>query len=292
MASWVRPWVFLYQIFRDAVFAWINDRAPSMGAAIAYYTIFSLAPMLVIVIGIAASAFGEEAARGAIFAQFRDLIGPEGAAALETMIQNAAIGNAGAVATVVGAATLLIGATTVFAELQASLNVIFKAAPDPASPVTAIVRTRLVSLALILAIGFLLLVSLVVSTLLAAFDRYLASVLPGLDLVLRGVSFALSFAMTAVLFAMIYKVLPDAPVAWRDVWLGAAVTALLFTAGKSLIGLYIGSSQVASAYGAAGALIIILIWVYFSAQILLFGAEVAKAFSDRTAGRTADRPSG
>jgi membrane protein len=266
---------------RAAGAAWIADRAPSMGAAMAYYMVFSLAPMLILVIAIAGLVFGQAAAQGAIVEQLGDLMGVDGAAALQAMILSAGHKRAGIIATLVGTAALLLASTAVFVELQAALNVIWKVARRPRRALIAVAREQLLSLSLILALGFLLLVSLVLSAALTAFGHYLDGVFPGLPLVLRILHLVLSFGVMSVLFGMIFKILPDAPVAWQDVWVGAMTTALLFSTGKYLIGLYIGSSNVATTYGAAGALVIILLWIYYSAQILLFGAEFTKACADR-----------
>jgi membrane protein len=251
-----------------------------MGAAIAYYTVFSLAPMLILVIAVAGLAFGEEAAEGALLDQLSNLVGTESAGAVQAMLRSAGTGSSGIIATIVALGALIIAATAVFVELQASLNVIWRAKPSKTSGLWNLVRTRLLSLSMILAIGFLLLVSLVASAALAAFSDYLDRISPGLPLILSILHLSLSFGFTTVFFGMMFKILPDAKIAWRDVWLGAAATALLFTVGKFLISLYIGSSNVASTYGAAGALVIVLLWVYYSAQILLFGAEFAKAWGD------------
>jgi membrane protein len=268
-------------LFRAAAAGWVADRAPSMGAAMAYYMVFSLAPMLILVIAIAGLAFGHAAAQGAIVAQLGDLMGVEGAAALQAMIMSAGQRRAGIIATLVGTGTLLVASTAVFVELQAALNVIWKVQRRPRKALIAVMREQLVSLSLILALGFLLLVSLVLSAALTAFGYYLQGIFPGLPLMLRILHVALSFGVMSMLFGMMFKILPDAAVAWQDVWIGAMVTALLFSLGKYLIGLYIGSSNIASTYGAAGALVIILLWIYYSAQILLFGAEFTKACADR-----------
>src|SRR6202047_5606070 len=266
---------------KTAVYSWLDDRAPTMGAAIACYTVFSLAPMLVMVIAVAGLAFGQKAAEGALFGELADLVGPESAGAVQAMLRSASSTGSGIIATAVGIGTLVIAATAVFGELQSALNVIWKA-PATASPgVWYLVKSRLLSLSIILVIGFLLLVSLVISAALAAFSDYLDWILPGLATILHIAHLTFSFGFTTVLFALMFTILPDNPVGWREVWLGAAVAALLFTFGKHLISLYIGSSNMASTYGAAGALIIVLVWVYYSAQILLLGAEFAKAYSDR-----------
>jgi membrane protein len=268
-----------------AIYSWLDDRAPTMGAAIAYYTVFSLAPMLVMVIAVAGLAFGQQAAEGALFEELADLVGPESAAAVQAMLRSASGTWSGIFATAVGIGMLIIAATAVLGELQSALNLIWKAPPSRGLDLWHLIKSRLVSLSVILVIGFLLLVSLVISTALAAFSNYLDWILPGLATILHIVHLTLSFGFTTVLFAMIFKILPDNPVEWEEVWLGAAVAALLFTVGKHLISLYIGSSNIASTYGAAGALIIILVWVYYSVQILLLGAEFAKAHSDQRRAR-------
>ena len=277
--TWLRGWLSLCE---KAVYKWLDDRAPTMGAAIAYYTVFSLAPMLVMVIAVAGLAFGQKAAEGALFGELADLIGAESAVAVQAMLRSAGDTQSGIVATAVGIGTLIIAATAVLGELQSALNVIWKSPASGGLGLWHLVKSRLLGLAVILVIGFLLLVSLVISTALAAFSNYLDWLLPGLAGILDIVHLILSFGLTTVLFAMIFKILPDSPVEWKEVWLGAVIAAVLFTLGKHLISLYIGSSNMASSYGAAGALIIVLVWVYYSAQILLLGAEFAKAYSDRS----------
>jgi membrane protein len=278
----------VWGVLTSAFGGWMNDRCLTMGAAIAYYTVFSLAPMLILVIATAGLAFGQEAARGAIVRQFAGLMGREGAAALQAMIESASNTGAGIVATVIGVVTLLLAATGAFAEMQAALNVIWKAEPPKVNAVWGLIRQRLLSLSLILAIGFLSLVSLVISTALAAFGDYLTGALPGVEVIVQALNFVVSFLVIAALFAMIFKLLPDATIAWRDVRFGALVTALLFTVGKFLISLYIGSSSVASSYGAAGAFVIILLWIYYSAQIFLFGAEITRAYAESHGTRAGD----
>lgn len=266
---------------RKAIYAWLDDRAPTMGAAIAYYTVFSLAPILVIVIAVAGLAFGQQAAEGALFGELANLIGPESAAAVQAILRSASGTRSGIFATALGIGTLIMAATAVLSELQSALNLIWKVPPSGGLGVWRLVKSRLVGLSIILVIGFLLLVSLVISTALAALSDYLDRILPGLATVLHVAHLSFSFAFTTVLFAMMFKILPEKSVEWDEVWLGAAVAAMLFTVGKHLISLYIGSSNIASTYGAAGALIIILVWVYYSVQILLFGAELAKAYADQ-----------
>ena len=262
-------------VIEQSVSAFIADGALSHGAAIAYYTIFALAPVLLIAIAIAGLAFGHDAAQGAIVEQLSGLLGPQSAEALQSMLKSAAGAHSSALATLIGVITLLITATGVFAEIQTSLNAIWRAAPRR-SAVSRLIRARLVSLGLILALGFLMTVSLAASAALAALGTYLNGMLPAISLLLHTANFAISLALMALLFAAIYKFLPDTSIAWRDVAIGAIATAVLLTVGKTLIGLYIGSSKVASSYGAAGALIVILLWIHYSAEILLLGAELTK----------------
>lgn len=272
----IHTWALLKRTASD----YINDDCLSRGAAIAYYTIFSIAPVLVIVIAVAGLVFGADAARGAIADQLSGMMGRQSADALNSMVKSAGNKGAGTIATIIGLVTLLITATGVFTEMQSSLNVIWKAEPK-GSTVGRLVRVRLASLGLVMSLGFLLLVSLVVSAGLQAVGTWLKAFVPGTQFLLQGVSFAISFLLITVLFAAIYKALPDKPLTWHDVMIGAVATSFLFTIGKFLISLYIGSSQVASSYGAAGALMVVLLWIYYSAQIFLLGAEFTKAFAER-----------
>lgn len=273
-----------WPLLRDAANAWVDDRAASMGAALAYYTLFSIAPLLLIVIAVAGMVFGETAARGEIIAELSGLLGVEAATAVQALLESANRPAAGLLATAFGLGALLVGATTVFGELQSALDYIWRAPPrPPAQSVWGWLLVRLLSLGMILAIGFLLIVSLLASAGLAALQRWWAPMLSHADVVNVGlaqaVEFAASFCTITVAFALIYKLMPRVPVAWRDVGVGAVVTALLFTTGKSLIGAYIGASGVASPFGAAGSLVALMIWVYWSAQIFLFGAEFTHVFS-------------
>jgi len=286
------PFARAWRVLTTAFNGWLDDRAASMGAAIAFYTLFSMAPMLLLIIAVAGLVFGAEAAQGALMGQLEGMMGREGAAALQAMIASAGKPVSGTIATIVAVVTLIIGATTVFAELQASLNVIWKTEPPKEPGIVWLVRVRLLSLSLIGAIGFLLLVSLVVSAALAAISDYLAGIMPGLDIIMQILNLLISLTVITTLFAIIYKVLPDVSIPWRDVWFGSFITAVMFSIGKLLIGLYLGSSNIASAYGAAGALVIVLMWVYYSSQIFLFGAEITRAFSltqGSRAGRRAER---
>jgi membrane protein len=275
---WLQGWV---SMCTKAVYAWLDDRAPTMGAAIAFYMVFSLAPILVIVIAVAGFVFGQEAAEGALFGELAKLVGPDSAGAVQAMLRSASSTRSGVIATVVGIGTLIATSTAVFSELQAALNLIWKVPAAGNLGVAHFLKSRFLSLSVIVIIGFLLLVSLVASTALIAFSDYLDRTLPNLSIILYIIHYAISFGFTTVFFAVIFKILPDYPVEWYDVWLGAALTSLLFTIGKHLISLYIGSSNMASSYGAAGALIIVFVWVYYSAQIFLLGAEFAKAHGDQ-----------
>jgi len=255
---------------------WLDDNAPSMGASLAYYTVFSMAPLLLIVIAVAGLVFGEEAARGEIVHQAAGLIGANNAKAIEGLVQSVSLPGQGVLAVAAGLLTTLIGATTVFAELQSALNRIWRApGPEPvaAAGLWAWLRARLLSLGLVLALGFLLLVSLVASAALSAFARWWGSYFGDWLVMARVLEMTISFGLITIVIAVIYKWMPHVKLAWRDVFLGAVVTAVLFTLGKFAIGAYIGRSGVSSAFGAAASVVVLLLWVYYSAQIFLFGAE-------------------
>jgi membrane protein len=269
-----------WKLLKDTVLSFIDDEALSRGAAIAFYTVTSIAPVLLIVIAIAGLAFGRDAAQNAITAQLSGLMGQQTAEVLQSAVASAAGKSSGIVATVVGIITLFVTASGVFGEMQSALNAIWKVQPT-GTTVSRLIRARAASLGLVAALGFLLMVSLVVSAALTAFANQINSILPFGRLLLSGLNFVVSLTLISVLFAAIYKVLPDRHLEWHDVGVGAVVTAVLFTIGKALIGLYIGSSAVASSYGAAGALIILLLWVYYSAQIFLLGAEFTKVYANR-----------
>ncbi|MCW2238960.1 YihY/virulence factor BrkB family protein [Azospirillum canadense] len=274
-----------WEIVSDATMGWLNDDAMSLGAAIAFYTIFSLAPLAILVIALAGLVFGDEAARGALVDQLGALIGQDAAHTVQELIARAGNRGTSVWASVIGIGTIVVGSTTVFAELQAALNRVWKAAPPQESTITWLVKVRLKALALIGAIGFLLIVSLVVSAALAAFGTWAASYLPALPTLLWVFDVGMSWLVLTALFAMIYRILPDTWIPWMDVWLGAAVTAFLFAVGKFLIGFYLGTSGVATVYGAAGSFVLILMWVYYSAAIFLFGAELTRAYSERIGSR-------
>jgi membrane protein len=270
----------LWTMLKTTVLSFIEDDALSRGAAIAFYTVTSIAPVLLIVVAIAGLAFGRDAAQNAISAQLSGLMGQQTADVLQSAVASAAGKSSGILATLIGVATLIATASGMFGEMQSALNAIWKAKPQ-ATTVSRPIRARAVSLGLVGALGFLLIVSLAVSAGLTAFGNYLDSVVPIGKLILPALNFTVSLILLAVLFAAIYKVLPDRRLQWRDVIVGAAVTAVLFTIGKTLIGWYLGSTAVASSYGAAGGLIVLLLWVYYSVQVFLLGAEFTKVFANR-----------
>lgn len=279
-------------LVKRAVSAWSEDYAPSMGAALSYYSVFSLGPLLFIVIAVAGLIFGDEAARGELFAQLRDLMGEEAAAALETMLAGLRTPERGATSAIVSAVVLFIGATTVFGELQDALDRIWRVPPrDRSGGLWRLVRTRLLSFGMVLGIAFLLMVSLVLSAAIAALGKWWGGLFGMTELLLQGINAIVGYGMTTLVFALIYKFIPRVPVAWRDVWIGAAVTALLFTIGRMLIGLYIGKSGIASGFGAAGSVAIIFVWVYYSAQIFLLGAEFTHVYAQHCGSRRGEAQS-
>src|SRR5215204_654038 len=273
-------------LLKTALVGWWNDRAMSLGASIAFFTVFSLAPMLLVAIAVAGLVFGREAAQGAIVAPLAGLIGGQTAAALEGMIASASSFDAGVIGLLLGVATFLLLATGAIIELQDNLNIIWRAKPVQTFGIVAFVRTRLLSLTLVVGFGFLLMVSLILDAGLTWVGTYLEASFSGVTVILRILNSAIAFGIAALLFAMIFKILPAVPLTWRDVGMGAAMTALLFTAGKFVIGYYIGKSVVASAYGAAASIITLLLWIYYSSLILLFGAEFTKAYAENRGSRT------
>ena len=276
----------LAAVFKAAALNWVDDYAQSMGAALAFYTMFSIAPLLLIVIAVAGSVFGEEAARGEIFHQIEELLGAHGAAAVQSLLESVGQRADTGLATVFGTVLLFVGATSVFAELQDALDRIWRA-PHRARPsgLWGPIRARLLSFGMILGIAFLLIVSLAVSAGLAALGRWSDPFGRGWLSVASSVELGLGVLLLMLVFAMIYKTMPRARVAWRDVWVGAAFTSLLFIAGKVLIGLYIGRSGVSTLFGAAASLVVVLLWVYYSAQIFLFGAEFTWVWCHRFGSR-------
>lgn len=268
-------------MIKETFSEWSDDKASRLAAALSYYTIFSIAPLLIIAIGVAGLVFGHEAAMNQLMGQIRGMVGEDGAQVIQTILQNASKTTSGIVATVVGGVTLLIGASGAFGQLQDSLNTIWEVKPKKGRGVKGMVRDRFLSFSMVLFIGFLLLVSLLLTAVLAGIGKYLSDLLPMSAAVLQAMNFGVSLTVTAILFALIFKVLPDAIVRWRDVWVGALVTALLFSLGRFLIGLYLGRASIGSAYGAAGSLVVLLLWVYYSAQILFLGAEFTQVYAKR-----------
>lgn len=275
----------LGRTFKQTVKRFFAKDTFEMGAALAYYTVFSLAPLLLVAIAIAAAVFGDEAAEGQVSRELENSVGPAMAEAVEKTLQSTRGAGASTTASIIGIAILLFGASGVFVQLQDSLNTIWEVSTEKAGGIWGFIRTRLLSFAMVLGIGFLLLVSLIVSTALSAMSGYLA---PGQTVVYQILNQVISFGFITILFALIFKYLPDCRVDWRDVWVGAAVTALLFIVGKYLIGLYLAKGGVASAYGAAGSLVVILLWVFYASQILLFGAQFTQIFA--ADGRKDERP--
>ena len=270
-----------YQLAKKSVMAWIDDYAPSMGAAISYYTVFSIAPLMIIVIAVAGFVWGREAVQGEIVGQLSGMIGRQGAEGVQTLIESASQPTQGLVASAISIVVLIIGATTVFAELQSSLDRIWQVPHAPkATGIWGMVRSRLLSLGFILGLGFLLLVSLVTSAGIAAIGSWANALFPGWEALLYLINIVLSVSTATVLFAMIFKVMPQAKIGWSDVWVGAGVTAVLFEVGKWLISLYIGKSSVTSSFAAAGSLVVLLVWVYYSAQIFLLGAEFTWVYAN------------
>jgi membrane protein len=269
-----------WQMLKETFNQWSVDEPFQLAAALAYYTLFSLAPLLLIAITIAGFVFGREVTERQLITTFGGLVGPQGAEAIQGLLQSASQPQSGLFGTLLGIVTLLIGAGGVVGQLQDSLNTIWGVAPKPGRGLLGMVQDRFVSLAMVLGVGFLLLVSLTVSTVLSAAIHFMSGVLPGSEGLWHVVELLVSFGFVTLLFALIYKVLPAVHIAWRDVWIGAGMTAALFTIGKFLIGLYLGQSGVTSAYGAAGSLVLVLMWVYYSALIFFFGAEFTQVYAN------------
>lgn len=262
-----------------AIQQWIAKRAASKGAALAFYTLFSMAPILVLVIAIAGAFFGMEAARGAIYSQLKGLVGPAGAEAIQLLVAGARNTDAGRIATMIASVILLIGATTAFAELKDSLDDIWEVPKSQGSGIIGVLRVRLLSFGIVLVLAFLLMVSLVVSAALAVLEHYWGGIWTEAQFILKPLTWGFSFAVIAILFAVIYKMLPAILLSWRDVWIGSLITAGLFILGKYVIGIYLGNSGVVNSYGAAGSVIALLLWVYYSAQIFFLGAEFTHQYA-------------
>ena len=270
-----------FRLLRTTFTEWNQDKAPRLGAALAYYTIFAVAPLLLVAIAIAGLVYGEEAAQGQVARKVQDTMGRPVAEAVQDLIQNTSRSGAGPIATVIGLATLLFGAAGLFWQLQDALDTVWKVTPKPGRGILGIIRDRFISFVMVLGIGLLLLASLVVTTALVSLSRWLTlPELPGGISLWQAVHSLVSVLFLTLLFAMIYKVLPDAKIAWADVWLGSALTAVLFTIGRQLIGWYLGYAGLASAFEAAGSVVLLLFWVYYSSQIFLCGAEFTRVFAN------------
>lgn len=272
----MKKWV---ELIKTTIQDWNEDKAPRLAAALAYYTVFSIAPFLVVVIAIAGLALGQDAVQEQVMGQISSLVGQEGASMVGQMIEGATKPAAGIFAAIIGLITLVFGAIGVLAQLKDALNTIWEVPPKPGGGVIGFIRQNVLSLAMLLGIGFMLLVSLVASTAISAIGNYFIGQFPAWEAVLQVVNQVLAFLIVTLLFALMFKFLPDTEIAWRDVWIGAAVTSLLFNIGKFVLGLYLGNSGVASAYGAAGSLVVLLLWIYYSAQIFLLGGEFTQAYA-------------
>lgn len=280
-----KVWVLLKETGED----FIDDNVTRLAGALAYFTLLSLAPLVVIAIAIAGLAVDEEALRGRLGTELGAVVGPSGDAAVRAIVENAKTPSTGIVSSALGIVVLLFGASGVFGELQSALNTIWEVAPKPGRGIWGTIKDRLFSFAMVMGVAFLLLVSLLLSTALAAAGRFFEHSLPGGEAVWQVLNFLISFGVVSALFAVTFKVVPDAEVRWRDVWIGAVVTAFLFSVGKFLIGLYLGKSTVASSYGAAGSIVLLVIWVYYSSTILFLGAEFTQVYAKRFGSRI--RPS-
>jgi membrane protein len=275
----------LWPVLKEAAADWSQDKAPRLGAALAYYTVFSIVPLLVLFIAIIGLVLGQEAAQTAIIDQIGTLIGDRSAATIKDMIQKADHPATGMVSSTIAIITLLVGAAGFFGQLKDALNTVWGVEPKEGRGIWGYIKDNLLSVVTVLGTGFLLLVSLIISAALSALGKWFNNLLPLPETVLQGLNVLLSFLVITGLFALIFKVLPDAHIGWPDVWMGAAITSALFTIGKFAIGLYLGKSNVATGFGAAGSLVIVLVWVYYSAQILLYGAEFTQVYANRMGGR-------
>ncbi|MBA2628117.1 MAG: YihY/virulence factor BrkB family protein [Gemmatimonadales bacterium] len=269
----------IWPTFKAGLKGWWDDNVPRLGASLAYYTLFAIAPVLLVAIAIAGRAFGDEAVRGELVGQVQQLIGVEGGRAVQALLAGASNRASGVIATIIGSVTFVLAATGAFLELQTALNTIWRVKPKSSANIRDFLVERLISFGIVVALGFLLTVSLAVSAGLAATSAWLNARMPGMPLVWEALNVIVSLGVMSLMFALLYKVLPDVELEWRDVWVGAIMTAVLFAIGKTLIGLYLGRSSTASAYGAAGSVVVLLLWVYYSAQIVLLGAELTRAYT-------------
>jgi len=269
----------LWKLLKQAGTDWSDHNATRLAAALAYYTVLSVAPLLVLAISVVSLVFGEEAARGQVASELAGIVGPQAGEGIQTMIQHADSPTGGTISSIISVVVLLLGASGVFGELQSALNTIWGVKPKPGLGVMGFLRTRFISFSMVLGVAFLLLVSLLLTAALTAVGTFFSHTLPGGEAVWQILNFAISFAVITGLFGLIFKVVPDVKLTWQDVWMGAAFTALLFTIGKLGLGLYLGRESVASPYGAAGSLIVLVIWVYYASQILFMGAEFAQVYA-------------
>lgn len=268
-------------LVKDTVSEWSNDKAPRLGAALSYYTIFSLAPLLLVVIAVAGLVFGRQAAQGELLSQLAGLVGHDAASAIQAMIAKAGLHGHGIIATVIGVVTLGLGATGVVIELQDALNTVWKVVPKPGRGIKGIIRDRLLSVAVVLGFGFLLIVSLVASAALEGLQKLVHDVIPGWVVLGYVLNYGVAIGVIGLMLALIFKLLPDVKISWGDVWIGALVTSILFHVGKLAIGLYVGRASVSSAFGAAGSLAVLLVWIYYTSQLVLFGAEFTRVYANR-----------
>jgi len=275
----------LWGLLKTAGMHWVEDKSPRLGAALSYYTVFAIPPLFVIILFLVSLVVDPSDIRTMMFSEVGGLIGEQSAKAIESAMVAQSQSNKGSLASIIAIATLVITATGLFIELQDALNTIWGVKEKPGQGILGFIKNRLLSFAMVVGVGFLLLVSLVVSTGLSALGKYMNGLIPGLEALWNVTNIVVSFVVIAALFALIFKILPDVKIRWRDVWVGAGVTALLFTGGKFLLGMYLGRNSAVSAYGAAGSLVLILLWVYYSAQILFFGAEVTQVYANRFGAR-------
>ncbi len=275
----------MIDLIKQTIREWQEDKASRLAAALAYYTVFSLPPLLIIALAVAGQFYDRAAAQEQLLGQAEQLVGEAGATAISDILSSASEPGGTAIATIISVVTLLLGASGVFTQLQEAMNTIWEAEPKPKQGIVQTIKDRIFSFTLVLAVGFLLLVSLVLSAALAAASEFLSGPAEETALIGQIINTVVSFAVVVFLFAMIYKVVPDVEVRWRDVWIGAIITALLFTIGKWAIGFYLGRAAPGSAYGAAGSLIVLLLWVYYSAQILFLGAEFTQVYAHQRGSR-------
>lgn len=275
----------LFDLLKTTFQEWNEDKVPRLAAALAYYTAFSIAPLLIVVIAVIGLALGQDAARTQIINQIRGELGQDAAQVIQTMIESTSDKDTGIIATLVGIVAVVLGAAGFFGQLQDALNTIWEVTPKPGGGILNMVKERFFSFTMVLGIAFLLLVSLLISSLVTNISTLVGGMLPGTEFLAQAINFLVSFLIITFLFALIYKVLPDVTIDWRDVWVGAAMTALLFNIGKLLLGLYVGNTEFSSTYGAAGSIVVLLVWVYYTAQILMFGAEFTQVYARRYGSR-------